>query len=76
MRLSAEFETQMTAVERIIEYINLPAETRLHSAEAEKINRKWPENGKIVFRDLSLRYAEQSEYVLKNISLEINAAVS
>jgi len=31
----------------------------------------WPYSGKIVFKDLSLRYSSDSPYVLKNLNVQI-----
>ncbi|KAM3955592.1 putative multidrug resistance-associated protein lethal(2)03659 [Aphomia sociella] len=63
MRQTAEVENQMTSVERILEYQNLPPETPVEVNEkALKANHpdldfdKWPSKGEIVFEDVSLQY--------------------
>ncbi|KAG6454571.1 hypothetical protein O3G_MSEX008773 [Manduca sexta] len=63
MRQTAEVENQMTSVERILEYKNLPAESPVDVDEAAlKKHRpgldfdKWPAKGEIVFQDVSLEY--------------------
>ncbi|XP_068622328.1 probable multidrug resistance-associated protein lethal(2)03659 [Battus philenor] len=63
MRQTAEVENQMTSVERILEYTNLPAEhpvdvdEKLLKAENPNIDfDKWPSKGEIVFEDVSLEY--------------------
>ncbi|XP_030373817.1 probable multidrug resistance-associated protein lethal(2)03659 [Scaptodrosophila lebanonensis] len=73
MRQSAELENTMTAVERIIEYEDLEPEGEFESQPAQKPPETWPEMGKIVADDLSLRYFPdpQAEYVLKSLNFEI-----
>ncbi|XP_060808875.1 probable multidrug resistance-associated protein lethal(2)03659 [Amyelois transitella] len=63
MRQTAEVENQMTSVERILEYQNLPPEQPVEmNAKALKANHpdldfdKWPTKGEIVFEDVSLEY--------------------
>ncbi|XP_041970272.1 probable multidrug resistance-associated protein lethal(2)03659 [Aricia agestis] len=63
MRQTAEVENQMTSVERILEYSNLPSEQPtepdMTALKAEHPNLdfdKWPEKGEIVFEDVSLEY--------------------
>ncbi|KAJ0182975.1 hypothetical protein K1T71_000951 [Dendrolimus kikuchii] len=63
MRQTAEVENQMTSVERILEYTNLPPETPVEpNVKALKLNHpsldfdKWPIKGEIIFDDVSLEY--------------------
>ncbi|CAK1546481.1 unnamed protein product [Leptosia nina] len=63
MRQTAEVENQMTSVERILEYTNLPPENPVepdHKAlqtECPSVQfEEWPKNGEIVFEDVSLEY--------------------
>ncbi|XP_053622023.1 probable multidrug resistance-associated protein lethal(2)03659 isoform X2 [Plodia interpunctella] len=63
MRQTAEVENQMTSVERILEYQNLPSEQPMEKDPlALKTNHpsldfdKWPTKGEIVFEDVSLEY--------------------
>ncbi|XP_052748998.1 probable multidrug resistance-associated protein lethal(2)03659 [Galleria mellonella] len=63
MRQTAEVENQMTSVERILEYQNLPPETPVEmNKKALRANHpeldfdKWPSKGEIVFEDVSLQY--------------------
>lgn len=63
MRQTAEVENQMTSVERILEYQNLPPEQPLE-ADKETLKKnhpeldfdKWPIKGEIEFEDVSLEY--------------------
>ncbi|CAG2164889.1 unnamed protein product, partial [Oppiella nova] len=77
VRQSTELESQMTSVERIVEYSRLPQEAPLVSPpnhpylQAPPSN--WPSMGQISFKNVSLYY-EMSDYpVLKNISCTINS---
>ena len=61
----------MIAVERILEYSKLPGEP----LETGKIKpaAEWPQQGKIVFNDVSFSYDKELPYVLKNLTFTINA---
>ncbi|XP_045770149.1 probable multidrug resistance-associated protein lethal(2)03659 isoform X1 [Maniola jurtina] len=63
MRQTAEVENQMTSVERILEYTHLPAEKpvepdmkALKSAHPNLDFETWPNQGEIIFDDVSLEY--------------------
>lgn len=73
MTQSAELDTTMTSVERIIEYDEIEPEGEYDSVPSKKPPVTWPEHGKIVADDLSLRYFPdpQSKYVLKSLNFEI-----
>ncbi|CAD6992114.1 unnamed protein product [Ceratitis capitata] len=73
MRQSAELENCMTSVERIIEYKEIEPEGDLESQPKKKPPKAWPEQGKIVFDELSLRYFPdpKSDRVLSLLSFEI-----
>lgn len=69
--MSAEFETNITSVERIKEYCETPHEKDFRIA-ATKPNDTWPENGKVVIKDYSVRYREGLENVLNQINAVVN----
>ncbi|XP_075146932.1 putative multidrug resistance-associated protein lethal(2)03659 [Haematobia irritans] len=73
MRQSAELENTMTAVERVVEYDDIEPEGELESPADRKPPKTWPEEGKIIFDELSLRYFPdpKSDYVLKSLSIVI-----
>ncbi|KAH8359400.1 hypothetical protein KR093_006524 [Drosophila rubida] len=73
MRQSAELENTMTAVERVVEYDEIEPEGDYESKPSKKPPITWPEHGKIVADDLSLRYFPDphSKYVLKSLNFEI-----
>lgn len=75
MRQSAELENQMTSVERIIEYAELPSEPPLESDEKNAPPDAWPQFGIIEFKSLNLRYAENGRRVLRDLTFRIDAKV-
>lgn len=76
MRLSAELENQMTSVERVIEYAELPSEPALESDPKNAPPNDWPKYGNIAFKSLSLRYAEKNSRILWNLTFRISAKVN
>ena len=72
-RQSVEVETEMTAVERVLEYCALNQEPPAQVPLKERPSSDWPSHGQIVFDHVSMSYsdAEDSPLVLQNISLTI-----
>eukprot|EP01029_Cantina_marsupialis_P002873 TRINITY_DN1275_c0_g1_i4.p1 TRINITY_DN1275_c0_g1~~TRINITY_DN1275_c0_g1_i4.p1 ORF type:complete len:1316 (+),score=553.55 TRINITY_DN1275_c0_g1_i4:63-4010(+) len=75
VRMVADTEAQMNAVERLKEYQNDEFE---HEAPAimdndKKIVKedKWISDGKVEFEDYSMRYRPELDLVLKNVSMKI-----
>ncbi|XP_055588089.1 ATP-binding cassette sub-family C member 4-like [Uranotaenia lowii] len=73
MRQSAELENQMVSVERVNEYTNLPAEPPMETAPKYRPQRNWPENGVIKYNNVDLRYTEDGDRVLKDLSFVIQS---
>jgi ATP-binding cassette subfamily C (CFTR/MRP) protein 4 len=67
VRQSAELESQMTAVERIIEYSKLEQEADLESSADDKPVEEWPKNGEIELVNMSVFYDNSLKPVLKNM---------
>lgn len=67
VRQSAEVESQMTCVERVLEYSKLPSEAALMSSPDKKPPPDWPQKGMIIFDDVSLQYSPNDPPVLKNL---------
>jgi ATP-binding cassette subfamily C (CFTR/MRP) protein 4 len=67
VRQSAELESQMTAVERIIEYSKLEQEAGLKSSADNKPDKEWPKKGEIKIVNMSIFYDNAPKPVLKNI---------
>ncbi|CAD1479365.1 unnamed protein product, partial [Heterotrigona itama] len=71
MRQSTEMENQMTSVERVLEYSKVESEPPLESKPDKKPKESWPEEGKIEFKNVVMRYAPDEPPVLKNLNLVI-----
>uniref|UniRef100_A0A803T6X8 Multidrug resistance-associated protein 1 n=1 Tax=Anolis carolinensis TaxID=28377 RepID=A0A803T6X8_ANOCA len=71
VRMSAEMETNIVAVERVKEYSEKEqeAEWRLPGAP---IPEGWPQEGRVEFRGYSLRYRDDMDLVLRNITITIS----
>ena len=71
MRMKADFRARFNSVERVAEYANdLPQEAP-ETIEGKKPADAWPEAGKIVLKDVCLRYSADLPLVLDQISMEI-----
>ncbi|KAJ3096968.1 hypothetical protein HDU97_005396, partial [Phlyctochytrium planicorne] len=70
VRQSCEIETNVVAVERIKEYIELPQEAPYRIA-ATQPPATWPEHGAIQFNQYSTRYRAGLDVVLNNVSFNI-----
>ena len=70
MRTWTELDSQMTSVERVVEYSKLSPEqdTGTNTPPSD-----WPKTGKIAFRSVSMRYPGGSSPVLKRISFDIRS---
>ncbi|KAF8767898.1 Multidrug resistance-associated protein 4 like [Argiope bruennichi] len=62
---------EMTSVERVIEYSNLPPEAALDSDKDKKPPKEWPSKGYIIYKNVSLKYSPEDPPVLKNLNFEI-----
>lgn len=72
MRQTAELENCMTSVERVAEYIKLEPEPPLETDENDGERLKnWPSSGSIAFSNLSLKYNENSDAILKSLNMSI-----
>lgn len=72
VRQTVEVETNIVAVERVLEYARLPSE----APEIVPGNRPpvaWPAKGELDFVNYSTRYREGLDLVLKNINLDIKS---
>ncbi|KAL3283196.1 hypothetical protein HHI36_006346 [Cryptolaemus montrouzieri] len=73
MRSLADTANHMTSVERVLQYTKLDKESPFESPPGNKPPRNWPEAGRLVFKNVFLRYAVDEEPVLKNLNIEIEA---
>lgn len=73
VRQSAEVASQMTSVERVLQYTKLEKEGPFESLPANKPNRDWPQKGAVEFEKVYLRYVPTEPPVLKNLNIKIEA---
>lgn len=71
MRQTAEMITQMTSVERILQFTELEKEGPFESNPTDKPSSNWPSKGEIKFDHVSLRYSDSDPSVLKSLSFVI-----
>lgn len=71
MRQTAEVASQMTSVERIMQYTRLDKEGPFESTPTKKPHRDWPQLGKLLFKNLSLTYVPEEPPVLNNLNIDI-----
>ncbi|CAH3144489.1 unnamed protein product [Pocillopora meandrina] len=69
IRTTSEVENLMTSVERVITYTKLECEPGYMIERRPPEN--WPNEGNIIFKEVSLRYYPGGPQVLKNIKLNI-----
>ncbi|XP_018326344.1 probable multidrug resistance-associated protein lethal(2)03659 isoform X3 [Agrilus planipennis] len=73
MRQSAEVESHMTSVERVLEFIyEVEQEPPLESTPDQKPPPSWPKYGKLEFQNFSLRYDVVGSPVLNNLNITIH----
>ena len=70
LRIFNEFENYMTSAQRALEYTNIVPEDRL-TRKRDKAD--WPIEPSIEFRNVSMRYHIEHEYVLQGVSFIIPA---
>lgn len=77
LRQTAELENQMTSVERVDEYANTTSERPLETDQSilEKMVKPWPHKGIIKFNNLSLKYSDTSDYILRNLNFTVHERV-
>ncbi|WLF76933.1 ATP-binding cassette bilirubin transporter bpt1 [Lodderomyces elongisporus] len=72
VRYWADMQSGGVAIERIIEYCNLPSEAPM-IIEGKRPDDKWPANGIVKFKKYSTAYRANLDPVLKEIELTIDA---
>lgn len=61
----------MTSVERVLEYNAIEMEGQLESDPDKKPRPTWPENGRLEFRQIFLKYFPQDPFVLKELNFVV-----
>ncbi|XP_046746881.1 ATP-binding cassette sub-family C member 4-like isoform X4 [Diprion similis] len=67
---TAEVISQMTSVERILQYTNLPKEGPFTTEKPPAPT--WPSDGGLIFKNVTMRYADNKPPVLKDLNVDIN----
>lgn len=70
-RATAEVASNMTSVERVLQYSKLEKEVPFETLPANKPPREWPSKGKITFKNTYLRYAPDAAPALRNLNITI-----
>ncbi|XP_029169040.1 probable multidrug resistance-associated protein lethal(2)03659 [Nylanderia fulva] len=72
IRQSAELESQLTSIERILEYSQLEEEPMIDSKPTDtKLPDNWPTKGNVEFKNVNLKYNHQGDYMLRDISFTV-----
>ena len=70
VRMSVDIEDQMTSVERLLQYTQLPPEAPLTSTPEANPRPDWPQNGVISMQSAQLKYSIDSPIVLDDITFD------
>ncbi|XP_011696223.1 PREDICTED: probable multidrug resistance-associated protein lethal(2)03659 isoform X2 [Wasmannia auropunctata] len=71
IRQTAELESQLTSIERILEYSHLEEEPMIDSKPDSKPPDDWPTKGLVKFKDVNLKYNRRGTCILKNINFTV-----
>lgn len=74
VRMFAELENNVVAVERISEYTDVPPEAPWQKEMDNSLSPGWPEQGNIQFEGYATRYRPGLDLVLKGIDIQIEKA--
>lgn len=71
---TAYFENAMVSLERCLKYTGIPQE-KPNELESDKslTSSSWPKEGRICFKNFSVKYRPDNEVILKNLNFEIKA---
>lgn len=61
-------ENKIISVERILQYMSIPAEPPL-SVQDDKLTQDWPSEGEIMLNNVHVRYAPHLPFVLKGLTV-------
>lgn len=70
---AANLENVMTSVERIVEYSKVEEEENMNCDYDNSVSNEWPKQGKIEFKNVTLRYNAAKKPVLKNFNFIIES---
>jgi ABC-type multidrug transport system fused ATPase/permease subunit len=73
LKCFAEIEQRMVNIDRCLKILDIPQENLEGSGEYQKVlNSGWPNEGKIEFQNVFLRYRPNTEIVLKDLSFGVS----
>ncbi|CAG2061180.1 unnamed protein product [Timema podura] len=72
IKQAADVDNNLTSVERVLEYTNLKAESRIDSPPGTHLPRDWPATGKIEFQRLFFYHDGNGSPVIKNLNLTVD----
>ncbi|KAI9357777.1 phosphatidyl serine synthase-domain-containing protein [Pilaira anomala] len=73
VRMYAANQMQMNAVERVQEYLDIEQEPAVDIPEKKTPRISWPETGTVQVKNLVMRYADDTPFVLRGVSFETRA---
>lgn len=73
VRQSAEVSSNMTSVERVLQYTRLDEEGPWEALPAYKPPSDWPERGQVTFRHAYLRYLPDGQPSIRDLNVEFKA---
>ncbi|XP_011701007.1 PREDICTED: multidrug resistance-associated protein 4-like isoform X2 [Wasmannia auropunctata] len=68
IRMSIEAMAQMTSVERILQYTNLPKEP---ISSSDSPPSTWPHQGQLILKNVNMKYYRNDSPVLKNLNISV-----
>lgn len=71
IRQTAELESHLTSIERILEYSHLEEEPMIDSKPETSLPENWPTKGLVEFKNVNLKYNYQGNYILKDINFTV-----
>jgi ABC-type multidrug transport system fused ATPase/permease subunit len=69
----AYFENAMVSLERCLKYMEIPEEKPLVLETDKSLVSSWPSEGRVLFKNFSVKYRPDTEIILKNLNFEIKA---
>lgn len=73
VRQFAECEAQVISLERLSFYVNNLTDERIKNIDSKSPPDNWPSKGTVEFKNVCLKYHENSEVILKNISFKMES---
>lgn len=68
VRLTVDISSSMTSIQRMQEYTQIPQEPSSYLPSDKYLPQNWPVHGAITFQSANMRYRDDLDPVLKNIS--------